>query len=93
MSEVGMRELRHRLREYLGRAQAGESFEVTVFGRPVAGLGPLAARRPTWAQLVASGRLTPPANPDTNTMPPRRQPTTGISATEALLAERRADDR
>jgi prevent-host-death family protein len=93
VTEVGIRELRHRLREYLGRAQAGESFEVTVFGRPVAAIGPLPARRPTWAQLVNSGRLTPPANPDTHTMPPRRPPTTGISATAALLAERRADDR
>jgi len=88
-----MRELRHRLREYLGRAQAGESFEVTVFGRPVAALGPLAAGQSTWAQLVDSGRVTLPANPDTLTMPPRRAPTTGLTATEALLAERRADDR
>ena len=88
-----MRDLRHRLREYLGRAQAGESFEVTVFGRPVAVLGPLPTGRPTWAQLIASGRLTPPANPDTRSMPPRRPPTTGVTATQALLAERRADER
>ena len=88
-----MRELRHRLREYLERVQVGESFEVTEFGRPVAVLGPLPARRPTWAQLVVSGRLTPPANPDTGTMPPRRPPTTGVTATEALLAERSADER
>jgi len=93
MAEVGMRELRHRLRDYLARAQAGESFEVTEFGRPVAVLGPLPARRPTWAQLVASGRLTPPAIPDTRSMPSRRAPTTGITATEALLAERRVDER
>jgi prevent-host-death family protein len=93
MAEVGMRDLRHRLREYLARAEAGESFDVTEFGRPVAVLGPLPARRPTWAQLVASGRLTPPANPDTRTMPPRRPATRGVTATEALLAERRADER
>ena len=88
-----MRELRHRLREYLARAQAGESFEVTEFGRPVAVLAPLPAPQPTWAQLVASGRLTPPANPGTGSLPPRRPPTTGITATKALLAERRADER
>ena len=93
MAEVGMRELRHRLREYLARAQAGESFEVTEFGRPVATLGPLAARQPTWAQLVASGRLTPPANPDTTSLPSRRPPAGDITATDALLAERRADGR
>lgn len=86
-------ELRHRLREYLSRAEAGESFAVTVFGRPVAVLGPIAARRPTWAHLVASGRLTPPANPDTRALPSTYPPSTGTTATDALLAERRADDR
>jgi prevent-host-death family protein len=93
MAEVGMRELRHRLREYLARAQAGESFEVTVFGRPVAVLGPLPARRSTWEQLVASGRLALPANPDTRSMPPRRPSVSGITATEALLSERSSDVR
>lgn len=88
-----MRELRHRLREYLERAQAGERFEVTVFGRPVAVLGPLAGGRATWADLVATGRVTPPMNPDTGALPPRRPPAGDVTATDALLTERRADPR
>jgi antitoxin (DNA-binding transcriptional repressor) of toxin-antitoxin stability system len=41
---VAIRELRHRSRYYLARVVAGEHFEVTVFGRPIADLGPLDAR-------------------------------------------------
>lgn len=40
---VAIRELRRRSRYYLARVVAGEHFEVTVFGRPVADLGPLDA--------------------------------------------------
>ncbi|MBA3307181.1 MAG: type II toxin-antitoxin system prevent-host-death family antitoxin [Chloroflexi bacterium] len=36
-----MRDLRHRLRDYLRRVEAGEAFEVTSFGRTVAHLGPV----------------------------------------------------
>ena len=88
-----MRELRHRLREYLGRVEAGEGFEVTVFGRPVAQLRPVASGAPTLAQLIAERRVTRPANPDTTLMPPAQPATTGVSATEALLAEREGDPR
>jgi antitoxin (DNA-binding transcriptional repressor) of toxin-antitoxin stability system len=41
---VAIRELRRRSRYYLARVVAGEHFEVTVFGRPIADLGPLDAR-------------------------------------------------
>ncbi len=41
MTKVGMRDLRHRLRDYLRRVEAGEAFEVTSFGRTVAHLGPV----------------------------------------------------
>lgn len=93
MNQIGMRELRHRLREYLARVEAGEGFEVTVFGRPVAQLRPVVGGPPTLSQLVAEGRLTPPLNPDTRDLPPALAPTTGIGATAALLAERRGDQR
>lgn len=93
MNQIGMRELRHRLREYLARVEAGEGFEVTVFGRPVAHLRPVVGGPPTLSQLVAEGRLTPPLNPDTRDLPPALAPTTGIGATAALLAERRGDQR
>lgn len=88
-----MRELRHRLREYLARVEAGEGFEVTVFGRPVAELRPVVGRRPTLSQLVAQGRVTPAQNPDTTSLPHALASTTGTSATAALLAERLGDER
>lgn len=40
LQRVGIRELRRNSRYYLARVVAGEHFEVTVFGRPVADLGP-----------------------------------------------------
>jgi prevent-host-death family protein len=93
MNQIGMRELRHRLREYLARVEAGEGFEVTVFGRPVAQLRPVVDGPPTLSQLVAEGRVTPPLNPDTRDLPLVLEPTTGTSATAALLTERRGDPR
>jgi prevent-host-death family protein len=87
-----MRELRHRLREYLVRVESGSSFEVTVFGRPVAQLTPPAGRS-TLESLVAEGKVTPPVNPDTSTLPPRTAAVTEKTATEWLLDERRSDPR
>ena len=88
-----MRELRHRLREYLARVEAGERFEVTVFGRPVARLGPVSGAQPTMQQLVAEKRVTPPLNHDTSRLPAAVPATTGTTATEALVAERHGDLR
>lgn len=93
MNQIGMRELRHRLREYLARVEAGEGFEVTVFGRPVAQLRPVNGGRPTLAQLIAEGRVTPPLDPDTKHLPAAVPPTAGTTATAALLAERGGDQR
>jgi prevent-host-death family protein len=83
-----MRELRHRLREYLARVEAGESFEVTSFGRTVAYLAPAHAGQSTWDRLVAEGKLTPPLKRQS-----LRPPVAGMTATEALLAERQEDVR
>lgn len=88
-----MRELRHRLREYLARVEAGEGFEVTLFGRAVAQLRPVAGPRPTMAQLVADGLVSPPLNDDTAHLPTPVVATTGTTATAALLAERHGDAR
>lgn len=44
-------------------------------------------------RLIESGRMTRPTNPDTSKLPPTMPSTSGISATESLLAERRADPR
>lgn len=88
-----MRELRHRLREYLARVEAGEGFEVTVFGRPVAQLRPVTDTARTLARLIEEGQVTAPLNPDTSELPPLAAATAGTTATDALLAERRGDVR
>jgi prevent-host-death family protein len=93
MEQVGMRELRHRFRHYLARVDAGEGFEVTLFGRPVAVLAPLPGARPTLARLIEEGKVTPAVNPDTSRLPSAEPTSTGRTATKALLAERRGDRR
>ena len=93
MEQIGARELRHRLREFLARADGGERFEVTLFGRPVAYLGPPRTDRTTFARLIDEGRVTPPSSPDTESLPSLFPSTTGVSATDSLIAERRDDAR
>ena len=44
MTDVGVRELKQRLSEYLDRAERGELVRVTERGRPKALLGPLPGR-------------------------------------------------
>jgi prevent-host-death family protein len=44
MADVGVRELKQRLSEYLDRAERGEVVRVTDRGRPKAMLGPLPGR-------------------------------------------------
>ena len=44
-------------------------------------------------RLIDTGRATPPANPDTSVLPARWPSMGGITATDALLAERREDLR
>ena len=58
MTRVGIRELRQRASELLRRVEAGETFEVTDRGRPVAMLTPLPEGSP-YERLVASGDITP----------------------------------
>lgn len=58
MSDVGVRELKQRLSEYLERAERGEVIRVTDRGRPKAVLGPLPGRLRI-EDGVAEGWLTP----------------------------------
>jgi prevent-host-death family protein len=51
MTTIPLKELRNNVSEILRRAEAGEEFEVTVSGRPVARLGPLTPKRRTWIPL------------------------------------------
>ena len=47
MPTIPQKELRNQIGEILRRAEAGEEFTITVSGRPVAELGPIAKDR-TW---------------------------------------------
>lgn len=53
-----MRELRQQASRYLARVAAGESFEVTDRGRPVARLVPVLPDR--WEELLRSGWVVLP---------------------------------
>ena len=55
--EVGVRELRENLAEWLDRAQAGEDILVTERGRPKARLS---VPETPWERLVREGVITPP---------------------------------
>jgi prevent-host-death family protein len=58
MADVGVRELKQRLSEYLDRAERGELLRVTDRGRPKALLGPLPGRARIDAG-IAEGWITP----------------------------------
>jgi prevent-host-death family protein len=58
MADVGIRELKQRLSEYLDRAERGELVRVTDRGRPKALLGPLPGRANV-EDGVAAGWITP----------------------------------
>lgn len=94
MIQVSARELRHKLSEYLARVDAGERFEVTLRGRPIAQVGPLEPPRNHLELLIAEGKVTPAATPNTGPLPKRYPARSGRpTATEELLAERRSDPR
>ena len=58
MAEVGIRELKQHLSEYLDRAERGEVVRVTHRGRPKAILGPLPGRARV-EEGVRAGWITP----------------------------------
>ena len=58
MADVGVRELKQRLSEYLDRAERGELVRVTDRGRPKALLGPLPGRANVEAG-ISEGWITP----------------------------------
>ena len=65
MADVGVRELKQRLSEYLDRAERGEVLRVTERGRPKAVLGPIPGRarvedgvREGWISLGSGAPLS-----------------------------------
>jgi prevent-host-death family protein len=89
MADVGIRELKAHLSEYLDRAERGEVIRVTERGRPKALLMPLPGRiEERIRQGIAEGWITPAKNgPRTEVRPVRR-----VKA-KRTIAEMLAEDR
>lgn len=86
-SAVGVRELRQNLSVYLRRILAGERFEVTDRGTPVALLVPVRKDMTPLERLIAEGRVAePPAGDLLDLLPPEGEVST--VASEALFAAR-----
>lgn len=91
MKRIGVRELRQQASVWLRRVEHGESFEVTVHGRPVALMVPYRTGDPL-ARLRAQGRLIA-AKHDLLAVEPAPPPTAGEPALSEILADMRADER
>ena len=91
MESVGVRELRQNASELLDRVQAGESFEITNHGRPVARLVGIGTRgTASYAELVGQGLLQPGRGDPLAVIPVQRP--AGSPSTSALLAQDRDQD-
>jgi prevent-host-death family protein len=88
MKQVGVRELRHHLSEYLKRVAAGERFEVTDRNQAVAILAPLPGRRSALERLAADGRIIP-ARLDLTELGPPPDVHRKMTISEALAEQRR----
>lgn len=84
MADVGIRELRARLSEYLDRAERGEVVTVTERGRPKAVLGPVPGRARI-EEGVAAGWITPSVG---GTLGPARPHPGRMRVTDALAEDR-----
>lgn len=86
--QVGVRELRHHLSQYLRRVTAGERFEVTERNQAVAILAPLPGRNSALERLAARGRIIP-ARLDLLDLGPPPDVPEGMTLSEALEEQRR----
>lgn len=91
MKQVGVRELRQQASRLLTRVAAGESFEVTDRGRPVALLIPVPGEEGLNA-LLAAGRARPGEGHLRELGPPRPLPA-GAPRPSEVLERLRADER
>jgi prevent-host-death family protein len=87
MVRIGIRELRDNLTATIRRVRAGEAFEVTHDGEPVAILSPI--RRTRLEELIATGQATPGKQPLQS--PAKRYPVVGRRTSQEILDDLRAD--
>jgi prevent-host-death family protein len=90
LSPIGVRELRNNVAAAIRRAGAGERLVVTVDGRPVAQLGPIApdGTGVTLWDLAAAGLIEPPRRADRPAAPPPLPVPAELSADRLLRATR-----
>jgi len=65
MSSVGLRELKQNPSAVVARAEHGETIVITVQGRPVAQIMPLAPVRQRWVPAAELDRIFAEIGPDT----------------------------
>ena len=83
--------MRQHASDYLRRVEAGETFEVTNRGRPIARLSPIPAATPL-DRLRAAAELEE-ATGSIADLPPPLEPEPGWEAPSARLARLRSDER
>ncbi len=91
MERVGVRRIRERLSEYLGRVEAGERIEVTDRGRTVARLEPPRTPDDPLEALIADGVVRRPIRPgglEGLELPTGPTTTAGTDAIDELRGER-----
>jgi prevent-host-death family protein len=91
MTQVGIRELRQRASELLRRVEAGETFEVTDRGRPVAVLAPL-PETGRLDRLRAAGEVVP-ASAALDDLPEPLTLEPGQESPSVILSRLRRDER
>ncbi len=91
MEQIGVRELRQNASKYLVRVAAGETFEVTDRGRPVARLVPV--EPDPWDDLVLRGLVTPAVSPGSLLSIVPAEPIPGQPTVSEALEELRRDER
>lgn len=84
MADVGVRELKQHLSEYLDRAEHGELLRVTDRGRPKALLGPLPGQARV-EQGISEGWITPGSD---GRLGPAERHEGRMSVSEALAEDR-----
>ncbi|MDQ3353362.1 MAG: type II toxin-antitoxin system prevent-host-death family antitoxin [Actinomycetota bacterium] len=84
MAEVGIRELRDHLSQFLDRVQAGEEVVVTDRGRAIARVLPMSGER-TIDRLIREGKVTPAKQRARSRPKPLETP----GAVSDLIAEQR----
>lgn len=92
MERIGVRELRQHASRWLRRVAAGESFEITDRGRPIALLSPVEKSEQGLEALIAAGRARP-ASASLAALGPPLHSVAGEPSLSEILADMRADER